>query len=206
MVFLDLNGNGILDRGESGVGGIRLIAGDEMVETDDYGRYSVWNLAPFEPTDLQVDTSSLPNPLWIPVFELARAPISPNGFRRVDLPLIQGVELEGTVVTRDGNAVHRTASVPLELRQVGGRRHYATRTFHDGEFYLLGVVPGDYELAIDTSWLSAHGLSLSRRQTRRITILPGRDSFDLPIELEPASALRNAARPDRAKPPTARNH
>ncbi len=183
MVFLDLNGNGILDRGESGVPGIRLVAGDEVVETDEYGRYSVWNLAPFEATDIRVESSSLPNPLWIPVFELAQAPVSPNGFRRIDLPLIQGVELQGVVWTRDGQARHRTASVPLSLRQLDGRHHYEARSFQDGEFYLLGVVPGRYQVEIDAAWLAAHGLKGPDPSTLQVTIPSQKEAFELPVEL-----------------------
>ena len=182
-VFLDKNGNGVLDRGEAGIPGVRLVAGDEVVETDTYGRYSVWNLAPFEATDIQVQRASLKNPLWIPVFELAQAPVSPNGFRRVDLPLVEGIELQGLAFIRHGEAVYPTASVPLSLRQVPGKHHYETRSFHDGEFYILGVVPGTYELEIDASWLKARGLVRPPDAPTTITVPQGVGTMNLRIEL-----------------------
>ncbi len=187
-VFLDRNGDGILDQGESGLPEVKLLVGNETVTTDDYGRYSVWNLLPFEATKIEVQKSSLKNPLWIPVFEQAAATISPNGYRTVDLPLVLGVELNGTTLTRDGEALHPAGSVPVRLEQIDGHRSYETRSFHDGEFYLMGVAPGNYRVLVPQKWLKARGLEFAQGAPRELRIQAGGEAVELRIELEPEAA------------------
>ena len=140
---------------------MRLVAGAQVVETDDYGRYSVWSLTPFEATDLAVDPASLRDPRWLPAFDRAAAAVSPNGFRRIDLPLLEGVEVEGRVRTRDAGAHHPTGAVPLRLLSESGGADHAARTFHDGEFYLLAVAPGRYRVEVEPRWLAARGLRVA---------------------------------------------
>lgn len=160
-VFVDGNGNGRFDTGEETVAGARLVAGHFVAETDESGRYSIWNLVPFEGADIQVEPNSLSNPMWVPAFELAEAAVSPNGFRRIDLPLVLSLELEGRVRTRVGEALMPSGSVPIRLVQIEGEREYQNRCFSDGEFYLVGVVPGHYRVEVDPHWLDARGLKVA---------------------------------------------
>jgi hypothetical protein len=200
-VFLDRNGNGVLDAGEHGLPGVRLVAGAQMVETDDYGRWSVWSLAPFEATDLAVDRTSLADPRWLPAFERAVATVSPNGFRRIDLPLLEGVEVEGRVRTRDGGTSHPAGAVPLRLVAEDGGLSYDARTFHDGEFYLMAVAPGRYRVEVEPRWLAARGLALESEVELEIPV--GAEQVDCPV------SLRASSRPERSdknpvEPPRAR--
>jgi hypothetical protein len=192
-VFLDRNGDGVLGQGESGLPGIKLLVGNESVITDDYGRFSVWNLLPFETTKIEVQKSSLKNPMWIPVFEQAAAAISPNGYRTVNLPLVLGVELNGTTLTRDGDAVHPTGSVPLRLEQIDGHRSYETRSFHDGEFYLMGVAPGTYRVVVPRKWLQVRGLELAQGSPRELEVETGSEPLDLRLELQSTAGASNAS-------------
>lgn len=185
-VFVDANGNGRLDSGEQTVPGARLIAGNLIAETDEFGRYSIWNLVPFEAADLLVESASLPNPTWVPAFDLAAAAVAPNGFRNIDLPLVEAVEVEGLIRTRDGDALHRAGAVPLKLVQVDGRREHQTRCFSDGEFYLMGVVPGSYRVEIEEGWLQARGLMVSADTTTLVMVGAGSDVTRFELVLEPA--------------------
>jgi hypothetical protein len=184
-VFVDSNGNGRLDSGERVVPGARLIAGNLIAETDELGRYSIWNLLPFEATDIQLESASLPNPMWVPAFDLAEVAVSPNGFRNIDLPLVEAVELEGLIRTRVGDALHRAGAVPLKLVQIDGRREHQTRCFSDGEFYLMGVVPGEYRLEIDVDWLEARGLKVSADMPPMVKVEPGSSVTRFELILEP---------------------
>lgn len=184
-VFVDANGNGRLDAGEERVAGARLVAGHLVAETDDDGHYSIWNLMPFEAADLQVEPASLRNPLWVPAFDRAAAAISPNGFRRIDLPLVEALEVEGLVRTRVGGALHRAGPVPLTLVEVDGDREYRTRCFSDGEFYLVGVVPGEYRIEVDEGWLSAQGLRVADGAPARLRAEAGAGVVGFELVLEP---------------------
>jgi hypothetical protein len=171
--------------------GVKLLVGDETVTTDEYGRYSVWNLVPFEAAKIQVQKSSLKNPLLIPVFERAAAPISPNGYRTLDLPLVMGVELEGSAYTRDGDALHPTGSVPVRLEQIDGHLSYEAKSFHDGEFYLMGVAPGKYRIVVHQEWLHSRELSVAKESPRELSVSAGAELVKLQVEVEASPALTN---------------
>jgi hypothetical protein len=157
-----------------------------VAETDEFGRYSIWNLAPFEATDIQVEPESLSNPMWVPAFDLAQVAVSPNGFRRIDLPLVESLEVEGIIRTRAGDALHAPGAVPLTMVQVGGDREYRTRSFSDGEFYLIGVVPGTYEIEIDEQWMAARGLRIAPGSDAGLVARAGVGVVKFAIVLEPA--------------------
>jgi hypothetical protein len=186
-VFVDTNGNGVLDRGEETVPGARLQADYMLTETDANGHYAIWNLTPFEAANIQVDPESLRNPLWVPTFDLAQVAVTPNGFRRVDLPLVESLEIEGRIRTRAGDALHAPGAVPLKLVQLDGDREYRTRSFSDGEFYLLGVVPGTYRCEIDARWLESRGLSVDPVSDLRLVARSGAGvvTFELVLETTP---------------------
>ncbi len=142
IVFLDRNANGRHDPGEPGLPDVVLRVGPEVVRTDTLGFFAVWDLVPFEPTVIEVDTLALPNPLWVPAAAVSRAGAAPNSFPLVEIALQEGAEVSGTVVIDD--------------RPVGGARvifrHTATgqtrdaTTFSDGTFYLLGLRAGTYDV------------------------------------------------------------
>jgi len=62
-VYRDLNGNGRREADEPGLPGVRLRVGSRGVATDSLGRYSAWDLVPFEATSVEVDTLSITDPL-----------------------------------------------------------------------------------------------------------------------------------------------
>jgi hypothetical protein len=184
-VFLDANNNGVFDAGEEPVPGARLVAGYLVAETDEFGRYSIWNLVPFEAADIHVEPASLANPTWVPAFDLASAPISPNGFRRIDLPLVEALEIEGRILSHYDGAMHHAGAVPLTLVEIDGSREYHTRCFSDGEFYIMGVVPGRYRMEIDEQWLETRGLRIAPHTDPTIDAVVGAGIIEFELILEP---------------------
>lgn len=184
-VFVDTNGNGRRDAGEEPVAGARLVAGHLVTETDEDGSYSIWNLMPFEAANIQVEPTSLRNPLWVPAFDRAAVAIAPNGFRRIDLPLVEALEVEGVIRTRFGGALHCAGSVPLTLVEIDGDREYRTRCFSDGEFYLVGVVPGRYRIEIAENWLEVRGLRIASGSSPVLDAPAGSGVVRFELMLEP---------------------
>jgi len=142
IVFLDRNANGRRDPDEPGLPDVVVRVGPEAVHSDTLGYFAVWDLVPFEPTLIEVDTLALPNPLWVPAAAVSRAGAAPNSFPMVEIAIQEGAEVSGTVI--------------IDQRAVGGARvtfrHTATgqtrdvTTFSDGTFYLLGLRAGSYEV------------------------------------------------------------
>ena len=160
-VFLDANGDGRWQRDEQLVAGARVRAGYNTTISDSSGRYRIWDLPAFEPVLLAVDTSSLASPLWVPAYGSVSVETAPNRFRGVDIPIVPGAVVEGRVVRQAVDSTVAIAGAALLLRRHGSSQTIRLVTFSDGGFYLIGVKPGEYELAVDPSVLARLGLSSS---------------------------------------------
>lgn len=176
-VFLDQNGNGRFDRGESPLAGVRVVVGPDFATTDSSGAYSVWDLLPFEPTPVTVDSTSLPSPLWVPAFAAAMVEPSPNRFRKLDVPVLPGGAVEGRVTWSDSagadsstaQADRTVAGVVLVFKHVASGEQRVISTFTDGGFYLMGLRPGEWEVTVDQRCLGLLHASVERS---RFTIRP----------------------------------
>jgi hypothetical protein len=152
-VFLDQNANGRFDAGEMPIPGVRIAVGHDYADSDTNGVYRVWDLLPFEPTRIAVDSVSLPSPLWTPAFSAASIEPSPNRYRVVDLPVVPGGVAEGRVVRR-GLEQTPLAGVTLILRHDESGESRRVVTFSDGSFYAMGLKPGEWVMGIDPECLS----------------------------------------------------
>jgi hypothetical protein len=156
-IFRDDNGNDLPDPGEPGVPGVRVRVGTASAISDSDGTFRVWDIVPFEPVTVAVDSLSLPSPLLVPAFASARVEPGPNRFRGINIPIVQAGVIEGRVV-RPGAEGRRPEGVGGVMLVLTDARTGATRrfsTFTDGGFYAMGVKPGVYELAIDPRTLDA---------------------------------------------------
>src|SRR5207245_11526144 len=88
-VFLDENADGVQNPGERGVPGVRVRVGTSTAVSDSDGEFRVWDIVPFEPVSVQVDSLSLSSPLLVPAFASALLEPGPNRFRRLNLPLLR---------------------------------------------------------------------------------------------------------------------
>ncbi len=148
-VFLDANGNGRWDPGELLLPHARVRVGARTIETDTSGAFRAWDIVPFEPVQITVDSMSLASPLWVPLFAAVTVTPGPNRFHFVDVPIAPGGVIEGRVMreadgARDGAGGTR---IMLVNRRTGTVR--VITTFSDGEFAALAVAPGSYELRVD---------------------------------------------------------
>ncbi len=141
-VFLDGNGNGRRDGGETVLSGVLLRVGSSAVVTDSAGRFSVWDLVPFSDALIEVDTLALENPLWVPAATVSRVVPAPNSFRFVAIPIRQGGEIAGRVELNGRPLPGST----LVLREEATGRYRRIATFTDATFYVMRLAPGRYTL------------------------------------------------------------
>jgi hypothetical protein len=180
-VFMDLNANGIRDVGEPGVANARVYVGSMSAQTDSAGVYHLWDLVPFEPVMVSLDSVSLDSPLLVPMFARTSIVPGPNRYRTLDIPVVESGIIEGRVV-RKGAGVGGVTLHLLERRS-GTRRSLVT--FNDGAFYLMGVKPGDYELTVAEQVLDALAVDA---EPLRFSLTPGVGGIgrsDLEIHLTP---------------------
>jgi hypothetical protein len=150
-VFMDVNANGIRDAGEPAVASATVLVGSLSARTDATGANRVWDLVPFEPVIVSLDSASLESPLFVPLFARTSIVPGPNRFRSLDIPVVEAGVIEGRVVRNNGGVGGVT--LVLTDRRSGTQRTLVT--FNDGAFYLMGVKPGDYELRVEEQVLDA---------------------------------------------------
>jgi hypothetical protein len=178
-VFLDENGNGLRDPAEAGLPGVRVQVGSVSATSDTTGSYHIWDVVPFEPVAVRVDSLSFTSPLWVASRTEVYVVPPPNQFTPVDIPLVVGSVIEGRVVRPFGGALQGVAGVELILtsRETGAAR--TVTTFSDGTFYTLGIVPGTYDVAVSPRTL---GILAATAEPQRIAV-PGDGNDVPPVEL-----------------------
>lgn len=151
VVFLDRNANGVRDPGEQPVPDVVVQVGTSFGRSDETGRYRVWDLVPFIPLPVQVDSSSLPSPLWIPTLGHANIEAGPNRFEPLDIPLVAGGVVEGRIAWPQRGSLS-LPPVPLVVTTAKGLVVGRTESFSDGEYVLFGVRPGRLTVKVDSAW------------------------------------------------------
>ena len=184
-VFLDLDGNGRRDVGEPGLPRVRVQVGSTSALSDTTGGYRVWDVVPFEPVLVTVDSLSFESPLWVPAVENALVIPGPNSFTTIDIPLVVGGVIEGRLVRATGAARQGVGGASLVLTDLRTGQQRTVQTFTDGSFYTLGVKPGEYELSVEPRVLD---LLRATAAPRRFAVSPEGEGPAGGLELELAPA------------------
>jgi len=183
-VFRDLDGDGKFGAHDEPIADATVRVGGFVAHTDANGRYSMWNVLPYQAVNVQIDSLSLQDPAWVPALPGRALRPSPQQFTTVDFALVRTREIAGVLVP--GAKIATTAGVGLELRDVDGGALNASRTFSDGAFYFGRVRPGHYRLAVAKASASALGITTPPE----IDVVVGADS-DAIIELKPITLERD---------------
>lgn len=148
-VFLDRNGNGRYDPDEPLVPSVRVQVGGYSAVSDSSGVYQLWDIVPFEPVMVTLDSLSFESPLWVPAQAVTRVLPAPNSYTSLDIPIVVGGVIEGSVTRDVGGGRQGVSGVALTIRNRETGEQRSITTFSDGSFYALGVKPGDYDLAVE---------------------------------------------------------
>jgi hypothetical protein len=169
-VFLDVNGDGRRQEDEPALPGTRVLVGNQWRTAGAEGRFQVWGLSPYEALVISTDTTSLASPWWVPGFGSAAVFPAPNTFRTVDIPVVIGGIVEGSLLLDDAASLLSDRTFPVLLIETTTGRRTRVETFSDGSFYRAGVRPGHYAAIVDSAALAALHLT---GDTVRFTLEPG---------------------------------
>jgi hypothetical protein len=156
-VYRDVDGDGRFGAPDEPVAGAAVRVGGLVARTDARGRYSMWNVLPYEAVNVRIDTLSLEDPGWVPSLPARALRPSPQQYTQVEFGLVRTRELTGALVP--DASLGTTAGVGLELRDGDGGAMYTARTFSDGAFYFSRVRPGRYRLTLAPSSAAALGIA-----------------------------------------------
>jgi hypothetical protein len=142
--FVDANGNGVRDPGEAAVAGLRAVVGAQTIVTDRDGQALVRTLNAFVPSYVEVDTSSLANPMWIVEQPVVGVVVRPNSSTRLAIPVRPAGGIVGRLEFADGSQGPTGAEV--ELVHLASREARRAVTYGDGSFEAFKLRPGTWEV------------------------------------------------------------
>lgn len=146
-VYRDENGDGIRQPGEEPIEGAEIQTGYglEQFKTNALGRTAIDGLRPFAPVLLNVDESSIEDPLLVPKGKGVVVVPRPGVAAEVLLPVAPTGEVEGVLLGAGGEAL---AGVTLELADRAGDVAARAQSEYDGYFLFDRVPYGDYRLRL----------------------------------------------------------
>ena len=196
LAFLDMNADGVRQRGEPPVVSAGVIVGNRVLTTNAEGRAYYWGAPAFEPILLTVDSLTVP-PHWH-----APAPVTAvlRGTRtlHVDLPLVAGSTLEGRILM-NGGAVD-VGSVSLWLQEENSASRQPVEVFRDGTFYIMSVRPGVYVL---NATVRESGMVASQKARVLVPVMSSEDAQLSTRRLESVTLDLGASAQRYALPPCA---
>ncbi|HVP40046.1 MAG TPA: hypothetical protein VMS93_12775 [Candidatus Saccharimonadales bacterium] len=201
-VFLDSNGNGVMDPGEPPIGGVSLLLDDSFspAQTGRDGVAFISNMPSDRGVDLSVVPATLEDPQWI--LERPAAQLVPRAGKvsMVDFPVLLSGEAAGTVRVRSAQGRKPAEGIQLELVDPPtGEVVRHTRSDYDGFYNFDELKPGRYVVRLVGVQLARLGLALPPE--RQVDIGRSGDVLDgLDFLLEPQSSVRTIAATAGAAP------
>src|SRR5690606_33043050 len=193
-VFVDNDGDGAFSPGDTTVPDIHILAAGHRAVTDSAGRFRIWNLQPYQPIAVSIDSTRTPDPSWTTV--LPRIGVRPAPSRSIptDIRLVRTRELVGSITAApDGPTV---AGITIMIRALdperAGEDVVTTTTFSDGFFYISRLRPGRYRLEVSPASLNVLGAIADPASME--FVIPDEGSEPL-VELPPIRITRRWARP-----------
>lgn len=156
--YLDRNYNGEYDASDEYLPGLR--AKIEGVGGQPTGKDRVYyydRLRAYDNYLVQIDEYSLDNPLLKPTHENFRVAVSPNMVTEIRVPIVMAGEINGGVKRETELGKVGVGGVRVLLYNLSKETVTEVTSFNDGEFYYLGLIPGQYRAYVDPAQLEQYG-------------------------------------------------
>ena len=171
VVYVDENGDGARQPSEPTVpNAADMVPGATSVRSDAQGHFRAWGMPSGSPIGVQLDPLGT-DALYLPAQERLRTLIRPGELAQIDIAVVPGSGLDGTIVapSRPG-APQAKAGPPREVSPVHGLRLVLQPVAKgtprialvewDGTFVIETIRPGTYRLVADPEQLEKMGLRL----------------------------------------------
>lgn len=155
IFFVDDNGNGQYDAGEKivPVETINLNHGANMSLGKD-SILRIKNLQSYWTYNAEIVQSTLNNPQLVPLHQQFAFVADPNAFKRIEMPLYRSGVIDGQVLLGGMDDSQVISGIRLIIEDISRNQTEIIRTFSDGGYYAMGLIPGKYKLTIDPVQLS----------------------------------------------------
>jgi hypothetical protein len=150
LAFLDANGNGRLDKGETPIqgAGFLLNGGGSLARTGPAGTAFIPDLPPYQDLNLSLATATLEDPYWKSSLDGIRFVPRPGKVAKVDFPVSVFGEIIGTIYLRRAGLSRAASGVELELVDAKGEVVKKVTSAYDGFYDVTDIRPGHYTLRL----------------------------------------------------------
>jgi hypothetical protein len=152
--FLDLNHNGVKDKGEHMVmlSTVKISGGRAIIsEKDSIVRIS--DLNPFVDYDIEFSDFDLQNIAWRFKHKTYQVLVDPNQYKRVYVPIISVGEISGMVYLDEENTMKGLGRITIQIWDTKGNRVTEILSERNGFYNYLGLNPGEYIVRVDEEQL-----------------------------------------------------
>ena len=159
--FLDLNNNGIYDKGEHmvDVRSVKVMGGNVIFRKRDH-TIRVPDLNAFVKYNVEFSDNDLPSISYRFKNKIYQVLIDPNQFKRIDVPVIVVGEAIGSVSVEKENSTKGIGRIIIKFYEKENRNQVAQiLSESDGYIDYLGLPPGKYYARLDESQLHNLGYS-----------------------------------------------
>jgi cell division protein FtsN len=189
--FVDVNHNGIFDKGEQMVENLLVkINGGRVIYSEKDTIIRIVGLEPFISYNLEVSDKDFENIAWRLTKRSYQVLIDPNQFKTVEIPIIPAGEVSGMVYMKRDSLVNGIGRILLNIYKKNGAKIAQTLSESDGYFSYLGLEPGEFIARVDSVQLSRLSFIVNPLQifftinaTKEGDIV---DGLDFTIEMNPA--------------------
>ena len=170
--FVDINHNGKRENNEPLVQNLAVrLNGGRIIQNSKDSLIRIVGLEPYTDYLLTLDDKSLEQISYRIIHKNLRVFVSPNGFRRIDVPILPMGEVNGWVFLKEKSGQKGQERMIVNFYAENGTKIASTFTENDGGFTYLGLPPGHYLARVDSLQLAKLGMTAS--------------AVDVPFEIKP---------------------
>lgn len=158
-VFLDADGDGAYDSGETPLQGVTFSSGfgQQAIQSDADGWVRLGRLPANQSVSIRLRGDTLGDPFRFPIYESRVVKLPPGTVIKLDYPVAVSSEIDGMVYLETSAGRREASNVVLEATSAEGRVWRATTAF-DGAYLFERLPPGVYRLRVATDQLQRLGL------------------------------------------------
>ncbi len=161
QVFLDHDGNKAFSHGDEPLRAVQFegINAWRELETNHEGTSYLTQFRSSTESRIKLDKGSFEDPFWQSEFDEARVVSHPGGLIDLPIPVVETLEIEGSIQIEDAGQLRPLPGIPLILTSLNGDVVQTTVSEFDGYFVINAVLPGSYRLSIHPEALKKLGLT-----------------------------------------------
>jgi hypothetical protein len=157
--YLDINANGVKDRGEPKVFGLNLHTNGGRIEKSERDTtIRILGLEPYTSCFIDLDPNSFDNIAWKLPVQTLNVTVDPNMLKHIELPVTVAGEASGNVTLLKNGEKKGIGRIILSIYATNLKSAGKTLTEEDGYFSYLGLAPGSYIVCVDTAQLRRLGM------------------------------------------------